>query len=135
MLKFNVERLGNESIIVLTISGTFGDVHDLSSYRAALAQLGQMAATIEGTVYRITDAHTAQIQFGDLVMALGESRGGEKGTVSDPRMKSIFVGSDELIRMAAQSFTQEQYGHINVQLCSSLDEAIARAREQLAAEG
>jgi hypothetical protein len=133
-MPFNVERLGSESIIVLTISGAFGASSDLHEYKAAIAKIGQLAAEIPGSVYRITDASAAQIGFGELVQALGEARSGEKGSVSDPRMKSVFVATHELVQLAGESLRQAQYGQLDIKLCESLDQAIAYAREQLAAE-
>jgi hypothetical protein len=133
-MPFNVERLGSEPIIVFTISGAVGGSDALRDYQAAVSKIGQLAAEIPGSVYRITDATSAQLSFGDLVQALGEARSGEKGSVSDPRMKSIFVASHELVQLAGESLKQAQYGQLNIKLCESLDQAITYAREQLAAE-
>ncbi len=132
-MPFNVERLGQESIIILTITGSFEGMAALQDYQEAVAQIARIAAEIEGPVYRITDGTAAQINFGNLVMALGEARFGDKGSVSDPRMKSIFVGKSDLMQLAAQSLSQKQYGHLNITLCDSLDNAVALAREQLEA--
>lgn len=70
------------------------------------------------------------------MLALSEASRGVKASqvagVSGPPI-TIFVGSGPMMTLIAQAIEQEQYGGVRGNLCASLGEAIALAREKLLA--
>jgi hypothetical protein len=72
------------------------------------------------------------IDFGTLIIALSTlTRGGPEG-FDDPRLRVAAVSKSELIKLAARSASQRQYGGWQVSIFETYEEALAYAREDLA---
>jgi hypothetical protein len=131
-MAYTVERLTNEPIVVLTVRDPLGPPE---MQREAQMKVAEAGADITGAIYRITDLTELTISFGDIVRSLGEeAKSKREGSMSDSHVRSIIVAKDEIIKMAAASLSQEQYGALNIKLFTTRDEAVAYAREQIAEE-
>lgn len=126
-MAFKVERLPNEPIIVVTwqmpvdtgkeTPQTFVDIDAL---------IGP-----DETVYCITDLRAVNIDFGTLVTAMAAQRVKAPGSPSDPRLRSSLVGTGMLWEIASRGAKQLQYGGLDIPLYSSLEDALANAREKI----
>jgi hypothetical protein len=132
-MPYEVSRLGHEPIIIATLSDPIDWAQDIKN---TTAQVAALAAEIEGQGFRITDLTQANLTFSELMMGLATVLRSEGGWLSTPRIKPLVVTTQELGR-EFQTFVanQEQYGKLHVEVFSTLDEAVAYAREQGSAEG
>lgn len=85
-----------------------------------------LLADISGPVYRILDFSGATLTFSDVVLGLPEDE-----WLADPNIHSMVVGSQEMVRFAAESVKQEQYGGSHVNVFPSLEDAIHAAQKEL----
>jgi hypothetical protein len=82
-------------------------------------------------IWVIHDTSRLRINFSALIMAMVTlTREGPEGW-DDPRLRVAAVSRNELIKMAARSAAQRQYGGWNVMIFDTYEEALAHAREDL----
>ncbi|MBN1679248.1 MAG: hypothetical protein JW966_03085 [Anaerolineae bacterium] len=127
-----VKQLGDEPIIVITVTPPFDSYKDVIQKLEAIEAI---ANTIDSPIiYRINDySAVTQASLDDIMTVLArETRSGSAGSLADPRVRSVAVGSDEMIRLAATSLKQTQYGNLDVPLFESYDDALAYIREDMA---
>jgi hypothetical protein len=83
-------------------------------------------------IWVIYNTTKLKIDFSTLVMALVTlTKGGPEG-FDDPRLRIAAVSHSELIKLAARSASQQQYGGWKVMIFDTYEEALAHAREDLA---
>jgi hypothetical protein len=130
-MPFTVERLGDEPIIVLTavppVSGE--DTADLPQRIAGLMR------PEDELVFRIADVREMNLTFGDMVQWLSSETQGDAvpGSMRDPRIRVITVATDDVTRIAVDAAKQDQYHGVEVEMYSTMDEALNSARRQLRA--
>jgi hypothetical protein len=122
---YEVKRLPGENILITTAIDPFDFLTDLPPMFTAIDQARQ---GIAGKIINIYDLSGLTLTFSDLVVGLAGHMGGAPGSISDPTILSITVGSDELVHMGVEAFKQPQYGALKLELFTSLDEAVERAR-------
>ena len=132
-MPYKVSRLGHEPIIIATLVDPIDWARDIKD---TTTQVAALVAEIEGQGFRITDLTQTTMTFSELMMGLATVLRSEGGWQSTPRMKPLVVTTQELGR-EFQAFVadQEQYGKLQVEVFSTLDEAVAYAREKCSAEG
>lgn len=124
-----VEKLQGEPIVIHTVGESVNE-HDIRSARMYDAELLNEYA---GTVYRIIDARAWNCEFLNVIMIIaGIARGKQAHPEFEGRVAEIVVTEEELVRMAAQSMRQEQYGSVNVTCFEDVESALAYTREQIA---
>jgi len=124
-MSFEIQQLKDEPIVVITCHNPFdftGDIAAANRQVAALLENGE-------TITRIIDFTEIEMTFANLVESLATKTREEPGSLRDPRVRTVLVGTHELVVMKAQSLRQEQYGGLDVPLFESLDEAIAHCRQ------
>lgn len=126
-MPYEVSRLADEPIIIATLTDPIDWAHDI---KQTTAQVAALAAEIDGPGFRITDLTQATVTFSELMMGLATVLRSEGGWLSNPRMRPLVVTKQKLGR-EFQTFVaeQEQYGKLNVEVFSTLAEAIAFARK------
>jgi len=83
-------------------------------------------------IWVIHNTTKLNIDFGTLIIALSTlTRGGPEG-FDDPRLRVAAVSSSELVKLAARSASQKQYGNWQVSIFDTYEEALTHAREDLA---
>lgn len=97
-----VEQYGDESIIVLTFIGTI----NAEIVRDAFMQCAEIADTIEGMVYRISDIRQGEATFRDVLGVIAQVRARIPGASGDPRIKGVFVGTHPLAKLYADFLRQ-----------------------------
>ena len=87
-----VTRMPDEPIIVVTVDGHL----DVEIARALYRQIAELAAQIDGPIYRITDVRKQECSFTEMMGVIKEASQGMAGTTSDPRITNIFVGREKM---------------------------------------
>lgn len=127
-MKFTVERLPNEPILIVTIGKDYQVGKDSPDiFRAVDSKIGKD----ESGLYSIYDLREMKMTFGDLVIALSNQSQKAPGAMADPRASAVIVGSSEMVKLGAQAFQQEQYGNLKFPLYESVEDALKYAREQV----
>src|SRR5689334_7724764 len=113
----------NEPIWVVKVSRPFDPVvHP----REVAQHLAAAMPTFDSPVwYRILDFTNFEVNFSELMLAMGYERDGTPGTFSDPRTRTIYVSDSEIFRFSARSAEQGQYGGAKVSIFATVEEALA----------
>lgn len=86
----------------------------------------------DSVIWVIHNTTELKINFSALIMALVTlTKEGPEG-FDDPRLRIAAVSRNELIKFAARSASQRQYGSWQVFIFDTYEEALAHAREDLA---
>ncbi len=120
----NVEQYGDESIIVLTFIGAI----NAEIVRDAFARCAEIANTIEGTIYRISDIRQGEATFRDVLGVIAHVRARVPGASGDPRIKGVFVGTHPLAKLYADFL--RQFG-IQTPFFKTVEEALDYVRMEL----
>ena len=126
-MAYTVKNYSPEAIIVVTIVPPQDPANDIGG---AGREIQQFASTIEGPVFAIIDMSAVHSTFSQIVEGLDVARR-SKPEMIDPRIRNMFVGSDDMLKLALKSATQEQYGGPTMPLFSSAEAALAHARSEL----
>lgn len=124
-----VEKLPNEAIILVRVRPHASSSPEEAEVAAACAAL----IDGDGPHYRITDFSAFEMTFSGLIQGMSQEKQRIPGSVSDPRLRNIFVGTQDMIALGAHSFKQAQYGGLDVMLFATLDDALDYARAHLGA--
>ena len=119
-----VERVPGEPIIIITIQGHL-DAHVM---RNVYQQAAELARTIEGPVYRITDLRLMEVTLADLVEIFKDASRGIPSSASDPRVVNVFVGKSHMSRFAADMLRLRRFGSAYSVLMNTLEDALAFVR-------
>lgn len=124
----SIERLDNENIAIARYIQPFNPQQDLSYVKTELEKL---LASASGAFHVIVDLSQINLTFGDLVQSMGETVDPDsEASAKKGRLVFTLVGSDALIKMAADAYAQDQYGGMKVELFPSVDAALAHVRQQ-----
>ncbi len=128
---YSVKQLGTEPIILLTVTNPF---NPLEEFGPMLKAVSELAKNIPGpVVWRLVDSSALDLTFDDLTNAMYmDTRSGD-GSARDPRLKSVWVGSSELIRLAVDSLKKPIYGNVDAKLFSSIEDARAYIQQEILA--
>lgn len=135
-MPIQVEQLPGESIISATVNEPFNPENDVP---AMFGEFIRLRMAIQGPVVLILDLHNTTNSpdaFSKMVLALANAAQGIRASKSSQFKQppvTIFVGSGELVSLAAEAVGQDQYGGVKGDLCATYDEALTLARAKLSA--
>lgn len=133
-MPIKVEQLPGEPIITASVSDPFDPRQDI---QPLFAEITRLRLAIQDDVVLIIDLTGGKPAFSQTVIALAEAssgiRAGRAAGIDRPPI-TIFVGSGVLADLASKAMAQRQYGGVKGHLCATKDEALALAREVLAAK-
>jgi hypothetical protein len=125
-MNYTVERLADEPIVIFTLGAGYDFEVDTAT---AKEELAAAMDEIAGDVYLITDYSAVHLEFQDLLTELQAETQGAPGSFTDPRVRrTILVGEDEMVGLAAESLYQTQYGKVRAIQVTSQEMAIQYAR-------
>ncbi len=124
----DVTRVPNEPIVIVTITPPPDPVSEVGEVARTIATMFRGET---GPIYRINDFTAVNLSFGELVVGLGLETKGDPGTFTDPRIKTVFVGTSEMVELGAKSMRQEHYGGLDILLFATLEDALAHIRAEL----
>lgn len=96
--------------------------------RDVYQQAANLARTIEGPVYRITDLRLTELTLADMVEIVKDASKGIPAAASDPRIVNVFVGKSHMSRFAADMLRLRRFGGVYSVLMNTLDDALAYVR-------
>ena len=123
-MSVRVEKLPDQPVIILTYQGHM----DVETVKSAFVQSAVIADTINGTVYRISDVRKGEGNFADVVNIIKAIRESALGSSADPKIKGIFVGGHQMVRLYADILKQEQFGATNIPFFKTMEEALEYIR-------
>lgn len=127
-MALEVERIGNEPIVVMHFLEPFDGAADVGRANEITAQLLQ---EMGAPIYRIEHVGHMELDFSKMVAGLGASKKAVTGSMADTNVYGIFVGEGDIPEMTAKAFSQGQYGGKEVPFFNSVQEAITHARQQM----
>ena len=126
-----VERLPGEAIVIATCSGLL----DVPTLHEMFAQTATLMNEDDSLMYRIADYYGVTSSFADLLANAQEaSRDGAPASTTDPRIRPMFVGSEEWQAQARAAFGKNPFRSVPIPIFGSVDDAIVYARQELAKE-
>ncbi len=124
-----IEKLPDQPVIVITVTEPFDHFKELP---AGFRKFQELAASVQGTIYRIIDVTGWRVPFNAVVDGLAADTRG--GAATDPRVRTVLVGSGEMVELGVKAVKQRQYGGREMALFASMDEALAYVNAELAKE-
>jgi hypothetical protein len=124
-----VKRLPGEAIVIATCSG----VLDVATLKDMFAQTAALMDDSDRVIYRIADYYGVTSTFADLLRNAQEaSKAGDSAATTDPRLRTIFVGSEDWQAQAREAFGKNPFGGgVQIPIFGSVDDAIEYARRAL----
>ena len=119
-MSVQVEKLADLPVTLLTYEGHM----DVEIVKSAFTQSAVIAASLLGTVYRISDVRNGEGNFADVINVIKSIRESAAGSSADPKIKGVFVGGHQLARMYADFLKQEQFGSTAIPFFQTLEEAL-----------
>ncbi len=126
-MPFSVTQLPDENVVIVKHTAPFDPNTDLAG---AQARVGELLEQVEGTLWRVEDISAAEMSFGAFAAAMQIATSDGPGSMRNPRLKGVLVGTDEIVKMASDSIKQAQYGAIEMPAFASQAEALAYIRKQ-----
>jgi hypothetical protein len=90
---------------------------------------------IKRPIYRVMDFTKTNLQFSDMMVGMSYDKG-RKGGTYDADITTVFVGSDDLVKLGTDAMMQQDHfkGAKVAGLATSVEEAVEIARGLLAKE-
>lgn len=135
-MPIQVEQLPGEPIICASVEEPFEPQKDVPAMFQRYIALRQSINGPAALIFDFKNAHDAPNAFTRIMYALAEAakgiRASKQAQTSGPPIL-IFVGDGYSASMVTQAIEQRQYGGRQAYLCTTQEEALALAREQLSA--
>lgn len=134
-MTYTLELLPGEPIALLKLVDPFDFQQEPRQINEELITL---LKEMEGNLFLICDALELSFNFSDLVMGLAATFRSDLPADIDrkqfgTRLRTIAVGTSGLLKLAIDSVRQDQYGGWRFLRVDTVEEALARAREEIAA--
>ncbi len=124
-----VERVPDEPIITITFVDEIGSRSDVHQ---TLHEIGRYMEEINAPLYLLYDTRTLKITFGGMVASLAEFTTEGLKILPDLPVRTVVIGTNELVRLASKAAGQDQYGGHKVVMVETMEEALAHIRAELA---
>lgn len=127
MSEYTVVKMQDEPIILVTIIGHL----DVDMARGIYAKIAEIAAVMDGPIYRITDVRQEHTTFGEIISVIKEASKGTAGSTTDPRIKNVFVGNEKMARVARDVLSKNM-GGASMPMFATMEDALKHIRDELA---
>lgn len=123
---YKIEVIPGEPIIVETWDRYYDPATD--GPRAA-REIIQVMETLNKPVVAIVDMRAAALSFDDILL-LAQSASSKTAPARHPlQRRRIIVTTSEVVSMAAEGLDNAIFGHIVVDIATSMEEALEKARQ------
>jgi len=119
-----VERLDGQPIILVTITGHV----DGEIARSIYKQSAEIADAADEMLYRILDVRQMTTSFPEMLEVVRESGKGLPGSGRDPRIKNIYVGNNNMAKLARD--LMKQFG-VEMLMFLSMEDAHTYIQNQI----
>lgn len=129
MSAYTVERLPDEPIIIIRFKGkvnlqVVGETFDI---------VNQFAQEVGGVVYRISDYTETTSTFGEILQGMAAAaKQRAEGSVFDSKVRLMFVGTNQWIRLMRDMMQQPQFGNLQIPTFVSIEDALSFIRREIA---
>jgi hypothetical protein len=118
-------KLPDEPILILQLTAPADPLTDTQKMQQYIAQA---MPQVEGMLYIISDFSQADLSFSDVVVGMAEF---SREIVLAPNAMPfipVLVGSSRMVTLMAEAAHQDQYGHLNLPVYATLNEALDNIR-------
>jgi hypothetical protein len=123
---YKITKLPGEPILVETWDANFDVAKD---GRRASQEIIEKMEELNQMVVVIVDMRAAKLSFDDILM-MAQSASGKDAPARHPlQRRRIIVTDSSIVSLAAQGLDSEVFGHIAVDIATSMEEALDKARE------
>lgn len=123
---YHIKRIPDEPIIVETWDAHYDPETDAPQ---AAQDIIRVMETIKTPVVVIVDMRAARLTFDD-ILHMAQSASNEAAPARHPmQRRRIIVTDNEVISKSAEGLDSEIFGHIAVDIATTMDEALAMARQ------
>ncbi|RMG88752.1 MAG: hypothetical protein D6712_03035 [Chloroflexi bacterium] len=122
-----IEKMDGMPVIVATFKGHV----DVSMVKYVFNRTAELCEGIEGPIFRISDVSEATSSFVEMLGVIREAGQGGPGSTTDPRIRAVFVGSNQWTRLMRDALQQPQFGGVNMPAFTSMEDAMTYIRHQL----
>ena len=131
---YELSRIGQKPIWVAKFTDTDEAPYNPVEHAQAIQkELYAETAEVDGLIYYVSDYREISIKFTDLVAGLAEVfKPNVKTFFTEENVRIVTVGTQELVRLASQAASQEQYGGIEIQIYGDIDSAVQYIDGELA---
>lgn len=128
-MTYNVECMTGQRMILVTYGpDTDFEVEAPQVHEKVAEALDDLPS---GKAVLIADFRQVVMDFGTLVMALNNLTQPVPGSLSDERLHVVFIGSDDLVELGAESLKRTQFGKLDVIVFETLEDATIWGRALL----
>ena len=101
-----IKQLENKPIIIASFSGTVTLADVIQTFQESAEIMGDD----EQIYYRITDVRIATSNFIEMLGVIKEASTGQRGSTTDPRIRTTFVGTTTWIAFFRNALKSPQFG-------------------------
>ena len=127
-----VNQVPGEPIVIIKYTDPWVPEKDVLEAGPLFAELEKQ---FEGPIFRITDFRPLTITVSDIVAAvIAVTQRGVVGALADPRVHTLMVGKDVLVKAVQKNLASGKYGNLATppKLFSTSEDALVYARAQIA---
>lgn len=128
-MPFEITQIDDKPIFVLTFTEPLDYENNYAQVTEALLH---RVGDLPGPIYRISDYTRLNPEYKDIIIGLNSVLKYRRGGLSDDRFHPMIVFNDSFLSTAIHTLRPHFKNLHHIQLYSSLDEAVAYARQQLA---
>lgn len=125
-MTIRIEKLPGAPVILATIDGHI----DVETVRALDDETARLRQQLGGDLYRITDIHTLDTTLAEMLAIINQEYQGAPGSITDPRVTTLFVGENKWITFARDALGRKQFGAASIPTFDSVDDALIYIRFQ-----
>jgi hypothetical protein len=128
-----IEKVMGKPVVIVTYHGHI-TVEDAKS---AAVKTADLLDTYGGPLYKVmqVDCDHAYISFDEVMMLTTLSSKGRPGSVTDERIRPVFVGEHLLLDLYVDAMKQEAFGAIEIPVFDTLDDAMIYVDERIHEDG
>lgn len=123
-MAFIITRLPGEPIVIAGFDLPLSQ--HLPDLKAFTAQCARIVDEVDGPLYRIINLVTPQIDYSDVLLFLNDIRQQRPGSTTDPRMRTVAVGTHPMIAIGVRQI-RTQFG-LEIPIFATLGEALDYVR-------
>ena len=125
------EQLPDEPIMIVTLPANYRMETD---FQGASVQYQQVLDSAQEKVYWIVDTREWLFDLEQLMLGATTVARGEGSIYHHPNIKQVlYVTTNEILPAAAKGLASDAFGHLDIKIFGSVDDAIAYARADRAA--
>ncbi len=126
-----IEKVMGKPIVIVTFEGHI----TIEDAKASTVQVAALLDTYGAPLYKVMQCDRAHASFDEVMMLTTLSSKGGAGSVTDVRVKPVFVGEHLLLDLYVDAMRQEAFGAIDIPVFDTLTEALLYVDEKIHEDG